>query len=311
MDWFLRDIGVRYERVNSCLKVTLYVDDTICFVKIGSIEYFLSVINNFHEKIQSSYEIEKDSELSFLDVEIQRINETLATTVYRKEANNDMYLNWNSFSPDTWKKSTFRTLIERAYVICSTPKLRRKEINHLKYVFRDYNNYPMWVINQIENKKYLLLLPYHVEIGNYVIKSLKKQIRKLLPENIKAQVTHTGTKLDTCFNLKDQTKFEHKNDIIYHGECLVEECPDNYIGETKWRMFERISGHNGRDISSYLLKHAIKSGHRHITGENFKIINNGLSNNTLKRRIAESLLIKEKKPTLNKQVQSLQLKLYN
>ena len=273
---------------------------------------------------------------SFLDVEMQRTNETLATTVYRKETNDDMYLNWNSFSPDTWKRSTFRTLIERAYVICSTPKLCRKEINHLKYVFRHYNNYPMWVINQIikqvehkhtqqnlvdniaennepsvENKKHLLLLPYRGRKDNYVIKSLKKQISKLLPENVKAQVTYTGTKLGTCFNLKDQTKFEHKNDIIYHGKCPAEECPDNYIGETKRRMSERISDHNGRDISSYLLKHVIESGHRHITGENFKIINNGFRNNTLKRRIAESLLIKEKKPTLNKQEQSLKLKLYN
>ena len=166
------------------------MENLICFVKIWSIEYILSVINNFHEKIQFTYEIEKGSELSFLDVEIQRTNGTLATTVYRKETNNDMYLNWNSFSPDTWKRSTFRTLIERAYVICFSPKLRRKEINHLKYVFRHYNNYPMWVINQIikqvehkhkqrspvdniaennepsvENKKHLLLLPYHGEKG--------------------------------------------------------------------------------------------------------------------------------------------------
>ena len=81
-----------------------YVDDTICFVKMGSIECILSVINNFHEKIKFTYEIEKDSKLSFLDVEIQRTNETLATTVYRKETNNDMYLNWNSFSPETWKR---------------------------------------------------------------------------------------------------------------------------------------------------------------------------------------------------------------
>ena len=70
-----------------------YVDDTICFVKIGSIEYILSGINNFHEKIQFTYEIEKDSKLSFLDVEIKRTNKTLATTVYRKGTNNDMYLN--------------------------------------------------------------------------------------------------------------------------------------------------------------------------------------------------------------------------
>ena len=76
-------------------------------------------------------------------------------------------------------------------------------------------------------------------------------------------------------------------------------------------MCERIIDRNGRDISSYLLKHAIESGHRHITEENFKIINNGFRNNTLKRRIADSSLIKEKKPTLNKQEQSLQLKQHN
>ena len=70
---------------------------------------------------------------------------------------------------------------------------------------------------------------YHIMVkkGNYVIKSLKKQISKLLPENVKAQVTYTGTKQGTCFNLKDQTKFEHKNDIIYHGKCPAEKCLDN------------------------------------------------------------------------------------
>ena len=47
-----------------------YVDDNICFVKTESIEYILSVVNNFHEKIQFTYEIEKDSKLSFLDGEI-------------------------------------------------------------------------------------------------------------------------------------------------------------------------------------------------------------------------------------------------
>ena len=37
----------------------------------------------------------------------------------------------------------------------------------------------------------------------------------------------------------------------------------------------------------------------------------GFKNNTMKRRIAESLLIKYKKPTLNKQGQSLEFKLCN
>ena len=36
-----------------------YVDDTICFVKIGSIEHIRSVLNSFHKNIQFTYEVEE------------------------------------------------------------------------------------------------------------------------------------------------------------------------------------------------------------------------------------------------------------
>ena len=78
--------------------------------------------------------------------------------------------------------------------------------------------------------------------------------------------TYMGTKVGTCFNLIDQTKFKHKNDIIYHGKSPVEECPDNYIGETKRRMSERISDHNGRDISSYPETSPLICNANHLNG---------------------------------------------
>ena len=42
-----------------------YVDDTICFVKIGSIEYIRSVLNSFHKNIQFNYEVESNAKLPF------------------------------------------------------------------------------------------------------------------------------------------------------------------------------------------------------------------------------------------------------
>ena len=45
-----------------------YVDDTICLVKIGSIEYVRSVLNSFHKNIQFTYECESNAKLSFLDM---------------------------------------------------------------------------------------------------------------------------------------------------------------------------------------------------------------------------------------------------
>ena len=42
-----------------------YVDDTITFIKIGSVEYLLSILNNFHPKIKFTYEMEVESKLTF------------------------------------------------------------------------------------------------------------------------------------------------------------------------------------------------------------------------------------------------------
>ena len=49
-----------------------YVDDTVSFVKIGSVEYLLSVLNNFHPKIKFTYKMEVESKLAFLDILLHR-----------------------------------------------------------------------------------------------------------------------------------------------------------------------------------------------------------------------------------------------
>ena len=60
-----------------------------------------------------------------------------------------MYLKWNSFAPTSWKRGTLKTLIDRAYLVCSSPELRKQEIQHLKQVLHEKNDYPKWVINQV------------------------------------------------------------------------------------------------------------------------------------------------------------------
>ena len=83
---------------------TRYVDDTLCYRKIDSIDYVLKMLNGFHRNIQFTYEVEIDSKISFLDVLVIRdSNNNINTTVYRKSANNNIYLNWKSFALDMWK----------------------------------------------------------------------------------------------------------------------------------------------------------------------------------------------------------------
>ena len=87
-----------------------YVDDTISYVKIGSIKHVLCLLNSFDENIQFTSESESKGTLPFLDLLLCRNGRELTTTVYRKKTNNDIYLNWNAFAPVRWKRCTLRTL---------------------------------------------------------------------------------------------------------------------------------------------------------------------------------------------------------
>ena len=77
-----------------------------------------------------------------------RSGKKIYATVYRKATNN-VYLNWNAFAAISWKRGTLKTLIERAYLICSTDELRNRELEHIEKVFYENNSYPKYVIKQV------------------------------------------------------------------------------------------------------------------------------------------------------------------
>ena len=88
-----------------------------------SVEYVLSVLDSFHKNIKLTYEEEQNNTLPFLDVLFIRDGEKLNTTVYRKDAHNDLHLKKNLFRPISWKRGTLKSLISRAYMICSNQTL--------------------------------------------------------------------------------------------------------------------------------------------------------------------------------------------
>ena len=139
-------------RNNMVLNWKRFVDDTMGYVKNGSIDIILSKLNSFHPNMQFTYEIEEENKLLFLDVLLIRNGNFIEAKVYRKPTSNDIFLNWKSFVPNTWKRSTLRTLIKRAYLVCLFEKHLVDELKHLKFVFEKYSNFPKWVINQLLNE---------------------------------------------------------------------------------------------------------------------------------------------------------------
>ena len=317
---------------------TRYVDDTLTLVREEAVQFVLSKINNFHKNIQFTYEIEKNNNISFLDVLVIRNNNKIDTKVFRKSTNNDIYLHWNSFAPKTWKRGTLKTLIKRAYIICSTDKYLREELHHICDVFNKINGFPMWVIKQImkemkekqqkvgnnnnignseltnntnEIKVHQLCLPYKGDVGSKLLSKTKNVIRKVMQNEHKTRIIFTSTKLSSKFNIKDKTNIKHQHDIVYQVKCPETNCQESYIGETGRRFYERICDHIGKDKNSHVLKHSMDYGHTPPSFEDFKVINKGFGGNTYKRKLSEALLIKQLKPTLNVQEKSIPLKLFN
>ena len=72
---------------------------------------------------------------------------------------------------------------------------------------------------------------------------MKKDLSKALPSKVKTVATYQGTKLSTKFNIKDQTKFQHKS-IVYYGKFPNVNCKNDYVGGTYRRSIEKIIDHN-------------------------------------------------------------------
>ena len=111
------------------------VDDTISFVKLGTINHIITKLNSFDNNIQFTFEVDKEHYL-FKNVLIRRKCNSIVTTIFPKHTHNDIYLNWNAFAPDTWERETLKTLVERAYIVCSTNEFLQKKIRIFRKSFQ-------------------------------------------------------------------------------------------------------------------------------------------------------------------------------
>ena len=126
-----------------------FVDSLFAYLKTGSVKYFLPVLNSFHKNMKFTYQEKQSNTLPLLDVLFITDGEKLNTNVYRKEAHNDQYLHWNSFTPISSEGGPLKSWISRTFMICSNETLLEKELKHLKHVFHKTNGYSWWGIDQV------------------------------------------------------------------------------------------------------------------------------------------------------------------
>ena len=111
--------------------------------------------------------------------------------------------------------------------------------------------------------------------------------------------------------MKDKTPFEEQHDLLYRAVCATNNCTEDYVGETARRVVETAKNQNDRDEHSNLVKRAIENNHLPVVKDDFTKLEGGYRNNTQKRKIAETLMIKVIRLSLNTKEKSVELKLFN
>ena len=86
---------------------------------------------------------------------------------------------------------------------------------------------------------------------------------------------------------------------------------ESYNGETGRRLIEQVNEHSGKDKNSHMFKQLMATNHPTVTLDDFTVLISGYRNRKFKRKVPESLFIKQNRLTLNKHGTSVPLKLLN
>ena len=73
----------------------------------------------------------------------------------------------------------------------------------------------------------------------------KQEFQSSYSQKLKPNWSLLVKKLNTCFNVKYQIKFDHQHDVVYCTDHVNETCIEPYSVESGHRISERIKDHNG------------------------------------------------------------------
>ena len=106
-----------------------YVDDNFVIWSHGKqkLGEFLNQSNGIHKNIQFTMEIDEESHLPFLDIDIYRKPDSLlGHKVHRKPTHTNQYLQQNSHHHPANKTSFLSSLIHRAKALCDQDSLTQE-----------------------------------------------------------------------------------------------------------------------------------------------------------------------------------------
>ena len=284
-----------------------YVDDVFTIIKKDKLQNTLEKINKAHQKIQFTYEEEKDGQLPFLDVLVTREVNSFNFNIYRKPTDTKRVIPSTSNHSFQQKMASFHHMIHRMLTLPLSQEAIKKETEYIKSV-AELNGYHTNSIIRIINKKKKQL---NIKTTSTLVPDKQKKRRiavtydrnithKLHPKlkkfNIDLVFTSRSQQLTTKFSSTKDPVNEKEKCGIYKIDCS--NCGKAYIGQTKRSLDIRTKEHfkeaDKIKRSNRIPAHIQSSVARHIIEENHtmnsaKIIKH--ITNPMKLDAAESLEI--------------------
>jgi hypothetical protein len=259
-----------------------YVDDILVgFEDEDKIEEFWQHINTKHPNIKFTTERESEGKISFLDILINKNEESTDTSTYRKKTFTGLITKFNSFIYDRYKDGLVFCLLYRAFKICSDRDTFGKEVDWLRELFIR-NRFPVGAFNKTWKnfkKKYIdppppvdttaeteldptvsldsdstqtkepetketyrtLVIPFFGDPSLKLRKGLLKTFKQTIPEANIRIVFSTPPGIGSLFKFKDKIPDELRTNLIYEYKCPA--CSAGYVGSTTRHFRSRILEH--------------------------------------------------------------------
>ena len=331
-DFYMADLEVKLlnqDRVSNPIKYHRYVDDTICiFETKNHLHHFVNRLKR-NSVLNFTHEIMEGTTFHFLDVFLSlQPDGHFDTSVYVKPTDKGLYMQYNSHTPEQYKKSVVNSLINRAFKLSSTEEARRNELSRVTQVLVN-NGYPQTVVDRTIERKLTRLrnqqgdnpdaTPHGTteDINFYAqlhkVSSFREDTRRLKglidqhvspsdpTKSIKLTTFYKPLKLASRFSTRPRRDDAEKSSLVYRFECPISSCNDvHYYGYTNQRLGTRVKQHRRKD--SAICRHFMDT-HNDLPPnypdliECFSIIFQ--SHDILSVKISEAILIKNDKPVIN------------
>ena len=279
-----------------------YVDDIFLLFKSNDhLKYFQDFLNSCRINMSFSMETEKENKLSFLDVEVIREQGKFTTIVYRKPTFSGVYSNFESFLPSVYK-------FGNGYPENVIDKCFKKFLNNVHLVKEN--------VAIVEKKRLLLVLPYLGIISLQTRTKLQQALNGVLNCCKLKIVFKCQARLSNSFRYKDPIPKDLISGVVYKFQCGV--CNESYYVESIRHLDIRSGEHigvspltgkkvkpsNNSAICDYLL-------HCNFLPSFNKFSVLAYENKKYLLEIKESLLIMRDKPSLNRNINSAPLYLFD